>query len=150
MINILGFPGGSVVKNLPAKCWRYKRPRFNPWVGKIPLEKEMATHSSILAWRIPWTENSLVGYSPRSHKELDTTELLSRHTPVQGLMRSPAAQGVIKNEVGCSGTIQQNISIFSVWWKQPLATCRDWNMTRNMKYTWNMTSVTESLNFKFY
>ena len=30
--------------------------RFDPWVGKIPLEKEMATHSSILAWRIPWTE----------------------------------------------------------------------------------------------
>ena len=32
------------------------RPRFNPWVRKIPLEKKMATHSSILAWRIPWTE----------------------------------------------------------------------------------------------
>ena len=30
--------------------------RFDPWVGKIPLEKGMATHSSILAWRIPWTE----------------------------------------------------------------------------------------------
>ena len=29
---------------------------FDPWVEKIPLEKEMATHSSILAWRIPWTE----------------------------------------------------------------------------------------------
>ena len=28
-----------------------------------PLEKEMATHSSILAWEIPW-EGSLVGYSP--------------------------------------------------------------------------------------
>jgi len=27
-----------------------------PWVGKIPLEKEMATHSSLLSWRIPWTE----------------------------------------------------------------------------------------------
>jgi len=27
-----------------------------PWVGKSPKEKEMATHSSILAWRIPWTE----------------------------------------------------------------------------------------------
>ena len=27
-----------------------------PWVGKIPLEKGMATHSSILAWRSPWTE----------------------------------------------------------------------------------------------
>jgi len=33
-----------------------KRCGFDPWVGKIPLEEEMATHSSILAWRIPWTE----------------------------------------------------------------------------------------------
>ena len=40
------------------------------------LEKEMAIHSSILAWRIPWT-GSLVGYSPWGHKELDTTEKLS-------------------------------------------------------------------------
>ena len=31
-------------------------PRFNLWVKKIPLEKEMATHSGTLAWRIPWTE----------------------------------------------------------------------------------------------
>ena len=30
--------------------------RFDPWVEKIPLEEETATHSSILAWRIPWTE----------------------------------------------------------------------------------------------
>ena len=29
---------------------------FDPWVRKIPWEKEMATHSSVLAWRIPWTE----------------------------------------------------------------------------------------------
>ena len=28
---------------------------FYPWIGKIPLENEMATHSSIPAWRIPWT-----------------------------------------------------------------------------------------------
>ena len=33
----------------------------------------MATHSSILAWKIPWTE-SLVGYSPRVHKELNVTK----------------------------------------------------------------------------
>ena len=39
-----------------------------------PLEKEMATHSSILAWKIPWTERSLAGYSPWGHTELDTTE----------------------------------------------------------------------------
>ena len=30
--------------------------QLDPWVGKIPLEKEMAPHSSILAWEIPWTE----------------------------------------------------------------------------------------------
>ena len=29
---------------------------FNPWVGKIPLEQEMATHYRILPWRILWTE----------------------------------------------------------------------------------------------
>ena len=44
-----GFPGGSVVKNLPANPG-------DPWVVKIPVEKEMATHSSILAWEIPWVE----------------------------------------------------------------------------------------------
>ena len=41
-----------MVKNLPA----VQETGFSPWVGKIPLEKGMATHSSILAWRIPWTE----------------------------------------------------------------------------------------------
>ena len=33
-----------------------RRPRFDSWVGKILWKKEMAIHSSILAWRIPWTE----------------------------------------------------------------------------------------------
>ena len=40
-----------------------------------PLEKEMATHSSTLAWRVPWTEE-LVSYSPWGRKESDTTERL--------------------------------------------------------------------------
>ena len=38
------------------------------------IEKEMATHSSTLAWKIPG--RSLVGYSPWGHKESDTTERL--------------------------------------------------------------------------
>jgi len=41
------------------------------WVRSLgkedPLEEEMATHSSILAWEIPWTEEP-VGYSPWGHK----------------------------------------------------------------------------------
>ena len=38
-----------------------------------PLEDGMATHSSILAWRIPWTEEP-GGYSPWSYKESDMTK----------------------------------------------------------------------------
>ena len=37
-------------------CLQCGRPRFNSCIGKMPLGKEMATHSSILAWKIPWTE----------------------------------------------------------------------------------------------
>ena len=59
-------------------CLQCGRPRFKPWVKEDPLEKELATHSSILAWRIPWTEESgrlqFIG-----HKESDTTEQLT-HT----------------------------------------------------------------------
>ena len=51
----MGFPGGSVIKNLPATAGMRET-----WVQPLdqgdPLEEEMATHSSILAWRIPWTE----------------------------------------------------------------------------------------------
>ena len=50
---MLGFLGGSVLKNPPANAGDLG---FNPWVEKIPLEEEMATHSSILAWGIPRTE----------------------------------------------------------------------------------------------
>ena len=49
-----------------------------------PLKKEMATHSSILAWRIPWT----VGYSPWGHKELDMSERLSTHKITWSLVYS--------------------------------------------------------------
>ena len=41
------------------------------------LEEGMATHSSILAWRIPMDKSSLVGYSPWGHKESDMTDQLS-------------------------------------------------------------------------
>ena len=42
-----------------------------------PLEKEMATQSSILAWKIPMDRGAWLGYSPWSHKESDMTERLS-------------------------------------------------------------------------
>ena len=58
-----------VVKNPPVKAGDVKKHRFNPWVGKAdPLEKEMVTHSSIPAWRIPWTEEPGVLYRTGSHR----------------------------------------------------------------------------------
>ena len=51
-LRTLGFPGGTDVKNLPTMQ--------ETWVQSLgwedPLEEGMETHSSILAWRIPWTE----------------------------------------------------------------------------------------------
>ena len=52
----MGFPGGTSGKEPARQSRRHKRGGFNPWVGKISLEEGMATHSGILAWRIPWTE----------------------------------------------------------------------------------------------
>ena len=61
LLLLLGFPGGSVVKNPPAKQ--------EMWVCSLgwqdPLEKEMATHSKILAWdneAIPWADG--IGLQP--------------------------------------------------------------------------------------
>ena len=49
-----------------------------------PLKKEMATHSSVLAWRIPWTEEP-GGYSPWGHEESDTTKRLKQQTTMNTL-----------------------------------------------------------------
>ena len=63
-----------MVKNPPA-LWE-------TWVRSLgwedPLEETMATHSSILVWRIPWTEEP-GGYSPWGREESDTTEQLHFH-----------------------------------------------------------------------
>ena len=63
----------QMVKNLPAVK--------ETWVQSLgqedPLKKEMATHSSVLAWRIPWTEEPGGLHSPWGRKGLDMTELLT-------------------------------------------------------------------------
>ena len=61
-----------MVKNPPAM--------EETWVQSLgredPLEQEMATHSSILGWRIPWMEEP-GGLHPQGHKELGTTDRLT-------------------------------------------------------------------------
>ena len=51
--NLIGAAGGTVVKNLPANAGDVGS---IPWLGKSPGEGH-ATHSGILAWKIPWTED---------------------------------------------------------------------------------------------
>ena len=51
----VGCPGGSAVENLPAMQEPQKM-RVQSLSQEDPLEEGMATHSSILAWRISWTE----------------------------------------------------------------------------------------------
>ena len=60
-----------MVKSLPA-MWET---RVGSLSQEDPLEKEMATHSSILVWKIPWVEEP-AGYSPWGCKELGTAERL--------------------------------------------------------------------------
>ena len=72
----MDFSGDSVVKNLPAvqETWV----QFLGWEN--PLEKEMATHSSTLAWEIPWTEE------PGGLQESDmTSQLKKSNSNIQSL-----------------------------------------------------------------
>jgi len=78
LISFQGFPSGSVVKNPPAgqetqEMWVWSLGQENP------LEEGMATHSSILAWIIPWTEElgRLQAMESQSWTQL---KLLSTHT----------------------------------------------------------------------
>ena len=61
-----------MVKNMPANARDIRDVGWIPALGRS-LEKEMATHRSILAWKIP-LQRSLVGYSPGDGEELDTAE----------------------------------------------------------------------------
>ena len=56
-MSLIHFLGGAVVKTLPTGAGDIRDACFVQSLGQEdPLEKGMATHSSILAWRIPWTE----------------------------------------------------------------------------------------------
>ena len=68
----MGFPCGSMVKNLPAM----QETQVRSWGQEDPLEKEMATYSSILAGEFHG-QRSLTGYSSWGLKKSDMTEQLT-------------------------------------------------------------------------
>ena len=74
----------QTVTNLPAM----QKTQVSSLDWEDPLEKGVVTHSSILAWRIPWTEVPS-GLQSRDHKESDTTEWLT----LLLLLLGPAAAG---------------------------------------------------------
>ena len=67
--------GGSLVVQMVKHLPTIQETRVQSLGREDPLEKEMAFHSSILTWKIPWTEES-GGLSPCGHKELDMTDVL--------------------------------------------------------------------------
>ena len=67
-----GFPGSSDGKSVCQQC---RRPGFDPWVRKIPWRRQWQPTPVFLPGKFHG-RRSLVGYSPRSHKESDTTEQL--------------------------------------------------------------------------
>ena len=70
----MGFPGGASGKESACQCRRHNS-LFQSLGKEDPLEEEMAPHSSILAWIIPWAEE--LGGQSMELKELNTTEQLS-------------------------------------------------------------------------
>ena len=81
-----------MVKNLPAS-WETQAPSLGQ---EDPMEKGMVTYSSILAWRIPWTQEPDWLYS-RGRKELDMTEatLSLSHTHTHTVQGFPRRQEVV-------------------------------------------------------
>ena len=73
----------SLVAQTVKRLLAMQETRVRPLGREDPLEKEMAMHSSTLAWKIPWTEEP-GSYSPWGRKELDMTERLHFH--FQGLI----------------------------------------------------------------
>ena len=81
------------------------------------LEKEMATHFSILAWKIPWLEKP-VGYSPWGRKESDTTERLHFHFTFYAIHSSNIATGFYLWYIllySMSHTLQVLCSLINDW-----------------------------------
>ena len=73
----MGFPSGSEVKNLSASA-ETQETRVRSWGREDPLEKEMATHCSIVSWEILWTEKP-GGLQAMGLQNLDMTQGLSNN-----------------------------------------------------------------------
>jgi len=79
-----GFPAGSESKQ--SACKRHRRCRFDPWFGTIPWRKIWQPTPGFLPEK-PHVQRCLAGWSPKGHKELDTTEQLSLRAQSQSSLQ---------------------------------------------------------------
>ena len=93
----LDFSSGVSGKELAYQCWRCKRCRFDPWVGKVPWGRACQLTSVFMPGKF-CGQKGLVGYSPQGLKELDTTEATLDTQPRQRTKKQRnrfAAKGLI-------------------------------------------------------
>ena len=92
-----GFPGGASGKEPACQCRKCKRCGLDPWVGKIPWRRVWQLTPVFLAGESHGQRN-LVGYSPQSCKELNTTEV-TYHTCTQAQWVKEALRQIFKNSL---------------------------------------------------
>ena len=98
----LGFSGGSVVKNLPVR----QETQVQSLSQEGPLEKEMATHSSILAWETSWTEK------PAATAAKSLQPCLTLCNPINGTPPGVSVPGILQ-----ARTLEWVAISFSNAWK---------------------------------
>ena len=91
-----------MVKEPTCECGSFRRPGFDPWVGKIPWRRAWQPAPAFLPEK-SHGERRLAGYSPCGHKELDTTEGLSASVSAELVMtqRIASARTSFPNKVTC-------------------------------------------------
>ena len=159
-----GFPGGTNGEEPAlAECRRWKRLRFDPWVGKIPWRRAWQPTRVFLPGK-SHRLRSLVGWSPQCHKESDTIEA-SEHAPMLPDLRlftgprnkgdyteqSASAGLSCSNKPLISGDLQHNCVFFYYvigvilcwWWLCPYVYSfwdPGWKRRPHMEYSVPMTT----------
>ena len=78
IVKAVVFPRWHSGKESTCQCWRFRRLRFDPWVGKIPWSRKWQ-HTPVFLPGKFYGQRRLAGYSPWNCKEFDSTE--HTHTP---------------------------------------------------------------------
>ena len=109
-----GFPGGSDSKESACNAGDVD---LNPGLGRS-LEKVMATHSSILAWRILWTEDVLRGYNAITHHVKEGKEGRKWHTIRKSQVTMEVEVGIMSFEDGRRDMSQRMRAASGYWTRQ--------------------------------